>query len=130
MAAFLQLSVWKLYEHPNSSIYREIPLFRVDCFNAFHLEQYCPQVRSFQYMAEAICQHVLDPSISCNNVLIRAQQQLQMPFNATCTTAQSMRILICAYTLATRETISDAFSEPCNKLKAGKERKSKTGASI
>lgn len=30
MAAFLQLSAWKLYEHPNSSIYRGIPLFRED----------------------------------------------------------------------------------------------------
>ncbi|DBA69689.1 TPA: hypothetical protein ACH3X2_012624 [Trebouxia sp. C0005] len=114
MAAFLQLSAWKLYEHPNSSIYRGVPLFREVWFRAFHLEQYCPKVRSFQHMAEAVSQHILDPNNSCNNVLIRARQQLQMPFNTACTTAQSMRILMCAYTLATGKAVSDtdAVAEP------------------
>ena len=114
LAAFLQLSAWKLYQHPNSSIYREIPLFREGWFRAFHLEQYCPKVRGFQYMAEAVSQHILDPNNNCNNVLIRARQQLEMPFNTACTTAQSMRILMCAYTLATGKAVSDtdAVAEP------------------
>jgi len=107
VASFLQLSAWKLYAHPNSPVYTDIPLFREDWFKAFHLEQYCPKVRGFQHMAEAVSQHVLDTNNSCNNVLIRARQQLQMPFNKRCTTAQSIRILSCAYTLVTGEAVSD-----------------------
>ena len=107
MAAFLQLSAWKLYKHSDSPVYTDIPLFRDDWFRAFHREQYCRKVRGFQRMAEAVSQHILDTNNSCNNVLIRARQQLDMPFNRKCTTAQSMRILMCAYTLATGEAVSD-----------------------
>ena len=116
MAAFLQLSAWKLYEHPDSPVYTDIPLFREDWFRTFHLEQYCPRVRGFQHMAEAVSQHILDTNNSCNNVLIRARQQLGMPFSKKCTTAQSMRILMCAYTLATGEAVSD--TEAVSELEA------------
>ena len=113
MAAFLQLSAWKLYKHPDSPVYTDIPLFREDWFRAFHLKQYCPKVHGFQQMAEAVSRHILDTNNSCNNVLIRARQQLGMPFSRKCTTAQSMRILMCAYTLATGEAVSgtEAVSE-------------------
>ncbi|DBA76108.1 TPA: hypothetical protein ACH3X1_009851 [Trebouxia sp. C0004] len=72
MASFLQLSAWKLYEHPESPVYTDIPLFREDWFRAFHLEQDCPKVRGFQRMVEVVSQHILDTNNSCNNVLIRA----------------------------------------------------------
>jgi len=108
MAAFLQLSAWKLYEYPDSPIYMNIPLFREDWFKAFHLEQYCPKVRGLQHMAEAVSEHILNPNNSHDNVVIRARQQLGIPFGRSCTTAQSTSILTRAYSLAKGEAVSDA----------------------
>jgi len=106
-AAFLQLSAWKLYEYSNSPVYMEIPLFREEWFKTFHLEQYCPKVRGLQQMAEVVSEYVLDPNHSNDNVLIRARTQLEIP-RGPCTTEQSTRVLMCAYSLAKGEPLSDA----------------------
>ncbi len=99
LAAFLQNSAFLLYEHPDSPIYMDLEVFRQDWFRKFHSETFSPVVRTFQKMAEAVSEHLLNPNHHFSNVLQTASDRLGYSSTQMRSTRESMQLLCKAYSL-------------------------------